>query len=83
MKVKNISITIDKDVLELLDIIIKRKGIKSRSDAFRIAINEFIKSELGFSTREELREFLKKKQNKAPLDSEILFRDLREEEDND
>ncbi|MGQ4913116.1 MAG: CopG family ribbon-helix-helix protein [Candidatus Asgardarchaeia archaeon] len=83
MKVKNISITIDKDVLELLDIIIKRKGIKSRSDAFRIAINEFIKSELGFSTREELREYLKKKLNKTPIDSEALFKELREEEDND
>jgi metal-responsive CopG/Arc/MetJ family transcriptional regulator len=76
----SISISLDEELVEWLDQLIKSGVIKNRSEAVRGGIFAYIREKLGIRSREELWEYLKKKQ-KEPLQSGIeAIRAVREEE---
>ncbi|MHA2294370.1 MAG: ribbon-helix-helix domain-containing protein [Candidatus Hodarchaeales archaeon] len=75
-----ISVSIDEDLVEWLDQLIQAGVISSRSEAIRGGIYSFIREKLGIATREELREYLRKRQ-KQPFSSGVeTIRSVREEE---
>ena len=75
-----ISVSIDEELIEWLDQLIKKGILASRSEAVRGGIYSYIKEKLGIKTREELIEYLKKRQ-KAPFQPGTeAIRSVREEE---
>ena len=76
----NISISLDEELVEWLDQLVKNGIIKNRSEAVRGGLFSYIREKLGIHSREELWEFLKKNQ-KNPLQSGVeAIRAVREEE---
>lgn len=79
-KLTNISVSIDEDLVDWLDQLIKEGIISSRSEAVRGGIYTYIREKLGLETREDLRNYLKKRQ-KNPLQSGTeAIRSVRTEE---
>ena len=75
-----ISISLDAELVEWLDQLIKSGLIKNRSEAVRGGILAYIREKLGIRSREELWEYIKQKQ-KEPLQSGVdAIRAVREEE---
>ena len=75
-----ISISLDEELVEWLDQLVKNGVIKNRSEAIRGGIFSYIREKLGIHSREELWEYIKKKQKK-PLQSGVeAIRAVREEE---
>jgi metal-responsive CopG/Arc/MetJ family transcriptional regulator len=75
-----ISISLDDELIEWLDQLIKNGVIKNRSEAIRGGIFSYIREMLGIHSREELWAFLKEKQ-KAPFQNGVeAIRAVREEE---
>lgn len=76
----NISISLDAEIIEWLDQLINDGVINSRSEAVRGGIYSYIQEKLGIKSREELREYLRKKQKK-PLENGVdVIRKMRAEE---
>ena len=76
----NISISIDEELLEWIDQLIKDGIINSRSEAVRGGIYNYIKDKLGIKNREELKQFLLSQQ-KAPFQDGVeVIRSVRGEE---
>lgn len=75
-----ISISLDEELIEWLDQLIENGTIKSRSEAVRGGIFAYVREKLGINSREELWDYLKKKQ-KRPLQNGVdAIRSVREEE---
>ncbi len=75
-----ISISLDEELVEWLDQLIKRGVIKNRSEAVRGGIFAYVREKLCIGSREELWEYLKQKQKK-PLQSGVeAIRAVRKEE---
>lgn len=75
-----ISISLDEELVEWLDQLVKNGIIKNRSEAVRGGIFSYIRERLGIHSREELWEYIKQKQKK-PLQSGVeAIRSVREEE---
>jgi Arc/MetJ-type ribon-helix-helix transcriptional regulator len=75
-----VSVSIDEEILKWLDQLIKEGVIKNRSEAVRGGIYSFVKEQLEITSRQELREFLKKKQKKSFQDGAEAIKDVRSEE---
>ncbi|MHA1758041.1 MAG: ribbon-helix-helix domain-containing protein [Promethearchaeota archaeon] len=77
---KSISISLDEELIEWLDQLIKNGVIKNRSEAVRGGIFYYIKEKLGIHSRQELWKFLKRRQ-KEPLQNGVeAIRTVRKEE---
>lgn len=76
----SISISIDEEVLEWIDQLIKEGIVKSRSEAVRGGIYAYVKEKLGIKSREEMRNFLKKRQKEPLQDGVEVIRSVRGEE---
>ncbi|TFG04599.1 MAG: ribbon-helix-helix protein, CopG family [Promethearchaeota archaeon] len=75
-----ISVSLDEELIEWLDQLVKSGVIKNRSEAVRGGIFSYIRERLGIRSREELWEYLKQKQ-KRPLQNGVeAIRTVREEE---
>jgi Arc/MetJ-type ribon-helix-helix transcriptional regulator len=75
-----ISISLDEELVEWLDQLVKNGIIKNRSEAVRGGIFSYIREKLGIRSREELWEFLKQKQLKPLQNGVEAIRAVREEE---
>ena len=75
-----ISISIDEELVEWLDQLVKNGTIKSRSEAVRGGIFAYVREKLGVHSREELWEYLKNKQKKPLQNGVKAIRSVREEE---
>ncbi|MGQ4873054.1 MAG: ribbon-helix-helix domain-containing protein [Promethearchaeia archaeon] len=77
---KSISISLDEELIEWLDQLIKNGVIKNRSEAVRGGIFYYIKEKLSIHSRQELWKFLKQRQ-KEPLQNGVeAIRAVRKEE---
>lgn len=76
----SISVSLDDELLEWLDQLIERGIIKSRSEAVRGGIYFYVREKLGITTRAELREYLKKQQQKPFQSGVEAIRSVRQEE---
>lgn len=76
----NISISLEEDLILLIDELIERGIVKSRSEAVRGGLNEFIRNTLKLNSRQELRDFLRKRQKKSFQEGSQVIRAVREEE---
>lgn len=76
----SISVSLDDELLEWLDQLIERGVIKSRSEAVRGGIYSYVREKLGISSRAELREYLKKQQQKPFQSGTDVIRSVRQEE---
>ncbi|MHA1293025.1 MAG: ribbon-helix-helix domain-containing protein [Promethearchaeota archaeon] len=76
----SISISLDEDLIEWLDQLVKSGVIKNRSEAVRGGIFSYIREKLGIHSREELWDFLKKRQKKSLQSGVEAIRAVREEE---
>ncbi|MBN1799910.1 MAG: ribbon-helix-helix protein, CopG family [Candidatus Lokiarchaeota archaeon] len=75
-----ISISLDEELVEWLDQLVKSGVIKNRSEAVRGGIFSYVREQLGILSREQLWDFLEKRQKK-PLQSGVeAIRSVREEE---
>ena len=75
-----ISISLDEELVEWLDQLVKKGIIKNRSEAVIGGIFSYIREKIGIRSREELWEYIKNKQKK-PLQSGVeAIRSVREEE---
>ena len=77
----SISISLEEEVVEFLDQLVKKGVIASRSDAVRGGLYAYVKERIGIRSREELRHYLKKKQMKPFLPGTEAIRSVRNEED--
>ncbi len=75
-----ISISLDEELVEWLDQLIKNGVIKNRSEAVRGGIFAYVREKLSIHSREELREYLKKRQKKELQTGVEAIRAVREEE---
>jgi Arc/MetJ-type ribon-helix-helix transcriptional regulator len=75
-----VTVSIDEDVLDWLDQLVENGVIKDRSEAVKGGIYSFVKEQLGMTSRQKLREFLKKKQIKPFQDGVEAINDVRSEE---
>ncbi len=75
-----ISISLDAELVEWLDELIKSGVIKNRSEAVRGGIYSYIREKLGIRSREELWEYLKQKQKKSFQSGVEAIRVVREED---
>lgn len=75
-----ISISLDEELVEWLDQLIKSGVIKNRSEAVRGGIFAYIREKLGIASREELWEYLKQKQKKPLQNGVEAIRAVRDEE---
>ena len=80
----SISISLDQDLVEWLDLLIKQGIIKNRSEAVRGGVYAYIREQLPIQNKADLRDYLKKKQQKIkraklPSGTEVI-KDVREEE---
>ncbi|MHA1719413.1 MAG: ribbon-helix-helix domain-containing protein [Promethearchaeota archaeon] len=76
----NISVSVDDEMVEWLDQLIKNGLIKNRSEAIRGGIYSFILDKLGFKSKADLRNYLKKHQKKDFQTGTQAIRAIREEE---
>ncbi len=76
----SISVSLDEELLEWLDQLIERGVIKSRSEAVRGGIYSYVREKLGISSRADLREYLKKQQQKPFQSGVEVIRSVRQEE---
>ncbi len=76
----NISVSVDDELVEWLDQLISKGFIKNRSEAIRGGIYSFILNKLGFKSKADLREYLKKQQKKDFQTGKQAIRSIREEE---
>ncbi len=75
-----ISISIDEELVEWLDQLVKSGVIKNRSEAIRGGIYSYVREKLGVHSRKELWEFLKQRQKKPLQNGVEAIRGVREEE---
>jgi len=75
-----ISVSLDEELVEWLDQLVKNGVIKNRSEAIKGGIFSYIREKLGIRSREELWEFLKQKQKKSLQSGVEAIRNVREEE---
>ena len=75
-----ISISIDEELVEWIDHLIKDGIINSRSEAVRGGIYAYIKDKLGIKNREELKQFLQNQQKGPFQDGVEVIRSVRGEE---
>ncbi len=76
----SISISIDEELLEWIDQLIKDGIINSRSEAVRGGIYVYIKDKLGIKNRKELKQYLQGQQ-KSPFQNGVeVIRSVRGEE---
>ncbi len=75
-----ISISLDEELVEWLDQLVKKGIIKNRSEAVRGGIFSYIREKLGVHSREELWEYIKQKQKKSLQSGVEAIRAVREEE---
>jgi Arc/MetJ-type ribon-helix-helix transcriptional regulator len=75
-----ISVSIDEELVEWIDQLIKNGIISSRSEAVRGGIYSYIKEKLGFKTRDELTQYLKKRQKAQFQNGTEAIRAVRKEE---
>ncbi len=75
-----ISISLDEELVEWLDQLVKNGIIKSRSEAVRGGIFSYVREKLGIHSREELWEFLEHVQKKPLQNGVEAIRAVREEE---
>ena len=66
----SISISLDEELVEWLDQLIKNGGIKNRSEAVRGGIFSYIREKLGIHSREELWDFLEQRQKRPESTTE-------------
>lgn len=76
----NISVSLDKELIEWLDHLISNGVIKSRSEAVRGGIYYYIREKLGLKSREELRNYIKTRQKDTLQSGVTAIRSVREEE---
>jgi len=76
----SISISLDEELLEWLDQLVKNGIIKNRSDAVRGGIFSYIREKLGIQTREELWKYIQERQKKTLQNGVDAIRAVREEE---
>ena len=76
----SISISIDEELLEWIDQLIKDGIINSRSEAVRGGIYVYIKDKLGIKTRKELKQYLQGQQKDPFQDGVEVIRSVRGEE---
>ena len=76
----NISVSVDEELVEWLDQLIKNGHIRNRSEAIRGGIYAFILKKLGFNSKADLRKYLKKQQKKDFQTGTQAIRSIREEE---
>lgn len=75
-----ISISIDEELVEWLDQLVKDGIIKNRSEAIRGGIFSYVREKLGVHSRKELWEFLKQRQKKPLQNGVEAIRGVRAEE---
>ena len=76
----SISISIDEELLEWIDQLIKDGIINSRSEAVRGGIYVYIKDKLGIKNRKELKQYLQRQQKGTFQDGVEVIRSVRGEE---
>ena len=76
----SISISIDEELLEWIDQLIKDGIINSRSEAVRGGIYAYIKDKLGIKNRKELKQYLQGQQKGPFQDGVEVIRSVRGEE---
>ena len=76
----SISISIDEELLEWIDQLIKDGIINSRSEAVRGGIYAYIKDKIGIKNRKELKEYLQRHQKEPFQDGVEVIRSVRGEE---
>ncbi len=76
----NISITIDEATLALIDDLIARGVLRSRSEAVRGGIGVYVREKMGIHTRAELRSKTKGSLKGTLTSPEDAIRTIREEE---
>jgi Arc/MetJ-type ribon-helix-helix transcriptional regulator len=76
----SISISIDEELLEWIDQLIKDGVINSRSEAVRGGIYAYIKDKLGIKNRKELKLYLQSQQKGPFQDGVEVIRSVRGEE---
>jgi len=75
-----ISVSLDEELVEWLDQLVKNGIIKNRSEAIRGGIFSYVREKLGIHSREELWEYIKKRQIKPLQNGVEAIRSVREEE---
>jgi metal-responsive CopG/Arc/MetJ family transcriptional regulator len=75
-----ISISIDEELVEWLDQLVKSGVIKNRSEAIRGGIYSYVREKLGVHSRKELWAYLKQRQKKPLQNGVEAIRGVREEE---
>ncbi len=78
---KNISVTLEEELIEWLDFLVERGVIKSRSQAIRGGIHAYLREKLGIKNRAQLREYLRQRQKKPFQDGVAMIRSVRAEEE--
>jgi len=76
----SISISIDEELLEWIDQLIKDGIINSRSEAVRGGIYVYIKEKIGLKNRKELKNYLQDQQKEPFQDGVEVIRSVRGEE---
>ncbi|MHA1973636.1 MAG: ribbon-helix-helix domain-containing protein [Candidatus Hodarchaeales archaeon] len=76
----SISVSLDEELVEWMDQLIKTGVINSRSEAVRGGIYAYIKEKLGIKTRKELRVYLNEKQRKQFQNGVEAIRSVRGED---
>ena len=76
----SISVSIDEELVEWIDQLIKNGVINSRSEAIRGGIYVYIKEKLGIKTRKELKKYLQNQQKEPFQDGVEVIRSVRGEE---
>ncbi|NHJ85803.1 MAG: ribbon-helix-helix protein, CopG family [Asgard group archaeon] len=76
----SISVSLDDELLEWLDQLIERGIIKSRSEAVRGGIYSYVREKLGITSRADLRDYLKKQQQKPFQSGVEAVRSVRQED---
>lgn len=76
----SISVSIDEELLEWIDQLIKDGVINSRSEAVRGGIYAYIKEKLKIKNRKDLRRYLQERQKRPFQNGVEVIRSLRGEE---
>ena len=76
----SISVSVDNELLEWIDQLIKDGVINSRSEAVRGGIYTYIKEKIGIKTRKDLIKYLKERQKGTFQEGVEVIRSVRGEE---
>jgi Arc/MetJ-type ribon-helix-helix transcriptional regulator len=76
----NISVSVEKELVEWIDQLIQNGVIKNRSEAVKGGIYTYIRKKIGINSREELRQYIKSKQKQSFQEGKEAIRSVREEE---